>query len=61
MNEARRRGVPPYFILTNEVISLIGAECPTDLRRIRRIPGIGRATLEQHGDAIIAIVRGCWS
>ena len=60
-NEARRRGVPPYRILTNEVISLICEQCPADLRQLRYISGVGRATVEQHGDAIVAIVRGRWS
>jgi hypothetical protein len=59
-NEARRLGVPPYRILTDKVISLIGERCPADLRQLRNIPGIGDVTVEQHGDAIIAIVRGRW-
>ena len=61
VSEAGRRGVPPYFIFTNEVISLIGERCPADLGQLRGIPGVGRATVEQHGDAIITIVRGRWS
>ena len=56
--EARRRGVPPYFVLTNEVISLIAEGRPTDLLQLGAISGVGPATVEQHGDAVIAIVLG---
>jgi DNA helicase-2/ATP-dependent DNA helicase PcrA len=58
--EAGWRGVPSFFVLTEKVISLIAEQRPTDLRQLRDIPGVGQATVEQHGNTIIAIVRGQW-
>jgi DNA helicase-2/ATP-dependent DNA helicase PcrA len=52
--------VPSFFVLTEKVISLIAEQRPTDLRQLRDIPGVGQATVEQHGNTIIAIVRGQW-
>ena len=56
--EARRRGIPSYMILKDDTINLIAEHQPTDLGRLRGIRGIGPSTLEQHGEAIIEIVRG---
>ncbi|CAI8030658.1 hypothetical protein GBAR_LOCUS17377 [Geodia barretti] len=55
--EAERQGMSPY-VLTNAIISLIAEQCPTDLRQLREISGVGPATIEQHGDSIIRIIRG---
>ena len=57
-SERSRRGVPPYTIFRDETIDLIAAQRPTDLRQLGNIRGIGQTTLQQHGDAIIRIVRG---
>ena len=57
-SERRRRGVPPYTIFKDETIDLIAAQRPTDLQQLGNIRGVGQATLQQHGDAIIRIVLG---
>ena len=57
-DEARRRRVPAYSIVNNNTITLIAEQCPTDLRQLREISGVGPATIEQHGDSIIRIIRG---
>ena len=56
--EAWRRNRPAYAIFSNETIELIAAQRPADLRQLGNISGVGPATLQQHGDAIIKIVRG---
>ena len=56
--EARRRGQPHYTILKDDTIGLIAEHQPTDLGRLSGIRGVGPSTLEQHGAAIIEIVRG---
>ena len=56
--EARRRGIPSYMILKDDTINLIAEHQPTDLGRLGGIRGVGPSTLEQHGEAIIEIVRG---
>ena len=49
------------FVLSDAVISRIAEQRPANLHQLREISGIGPATVEQHGDAIIAIVKGRWS
>ena len=56
--EARRRRVPAYTIYKDETIDMIATYQPTDLRQLGNIRGVGPSTLEQHGSAIIAIIRG---
>ena len=56
--EARQRRQPPYMILKDDTIGLIAEHQPTDLGRLGGIRGVGPSTLEQHGEAIIEIVRG---
>ena len=56
--EAWRRSQPAYTVFNNETIELIAAQRPADLRQLGNIKGIGPSTLQQHGDAIIRIVRG---
>ena len=56
--EVWRRSQPAYTVFNNETIELIAAQQPADLRQLGNIKGIGPSTLQQHGDAIIRIVRG---
>ena len=56
--EAGRRRQPAYTIFNNDTIELIAAQRPADLRQLGNIRGVGPSTLQQHGDAIIKIVRG---
>ena len=56
--EAKRRNHPAYTILKDETINLIATQQPADLRQLGNIRGVGPSTIEQHGAAIITIVRG---
>lgn len=56
--EAKRHNLPAYTILKDETISLIATQQPTDLHQLGNIKGVGPLTIEQHGAAIITIVRG---
>ena len=56
--EAKRRNLPAYTILKDETISLIATQQPADLHQLGVIKGIGPSTIDQHGAAIITIVRG---
>ncbi len=56
--EAKRRNHPAYSILKDETINLIATQQPTDLRQLGNIRGVGPSTIEQHGAAIITIIRG---
>ena len=49
---------PRYTIFRDETIDLIAAQRPTDLRQLGSIWGVGPSILQQHGSAIITIVRG---
>ena len=56
--EAKRRNLPAYTILKDETISLIATQQPADLHQLGAVKGIGPSTIDQHGAAIITIVRG---
>ena len=56
--EGRLRRQPAYTIFNNETIDLIATQQPTDLRQLGNIRGVGPSILQQHGSAIITIVRG---
>ena len=56
--EARRRRVPAYAIFKDETIDLIAISQPANPRQLGNIRGVGPSTIEQHGSAIIEIIRG---
>ena len=56
-NVARRLRVPPFRVLNNDTISRIAKELPEDINQLRKVSGIGPATLERHGATITQIVR----
>lgn len=56
--EAKRRNHPAYTILKDETINLIATQQPADLQQLGNIRGVGPSTIEQHGAAIITIIRG---
>ena len=56
--EATRRNHPAYTILKDETINLIATQRPADLHQLGDIKGVGPSTIDQHGAAIITIVRG---
>lgn len=55
---ARELGKPPYVVFHDSVLKRIAANHPTTLDELLAIKGIGPRKLEQHGQAVLAIVRG---
>jgi len=56
IEQARRRGVPPYVILHDRTLEAIAATLPVSLDELGLLPGIGPAKLDTHGDAILGLV-----
>ena len=54
------QGRMPTYVLTKEVRERIAEQCPVNRSQLRAIRGVGPTTVEQHGDAIIVIVKGQW-
>jgi superfamily II DNA helicase RecQ len=55
----QEQGIPAYVILTQ--IALIGITnlLPLDKAQLARVPGVGKATITRHSEAILQIVRQC--
>ena len=58
LQEARRRGVPAFRILTDKVLREIAAAHPAAPDELLKIPGIGMSTVEKYGPSIHRIVNG---
>lgn len=56
--EARRRGVAPYFVLTNAVVERLSSMEVLGREDLRRVPGIGPRKLDAYGDAILQVLGG---
>ena len=56
--EYRRRKRPAYTIFNDETLDLIASQRPSSLRELESIKGIGPSTMEEHGTAILKIVKG---
>jgi ATP-dependent DNA helicase RecQ len=54
--EAVRRGVPTYIIMTERTILSIVAEPPTDLEHLQYLKGIGPKTMELYGENLLNII-----
>lgn len=55
--EARRAGdVLPHQILRQSVILGIARDLPTSRTALRRIDGVGKKTVQKHGDALLEVV-----
>ncbi len=50
-------GMPPYVIITDLTLSLIGIEKPADTRALLKIKGISEKKAEKYGREIISIVK----
>jgi DNA helicase-2/ATP-dependent DNA helicase PcrA len=57
-DEAGRRSVPAYVVLTDATLESIATDLPADTRALVRIPGIGARKLEAYAEAVLALVRG---
>jgi len=58
LDEAGRRSVPAYVVLTDATLESIATDLPTDAIALVRIPGIGARKLEAYAEPVLAIVRG---
>lgn len=58
LRESKSRNKPAYTIFTNETLNLIASQRPSSLRELESIKGVGPSTLEEHGTAILKIVKG---
>jgi ATP-dependent DNA helicase RecQ len=56
IEQARRKGVPPYVILHDRTLDAIASSLPQSLRDLEGLPGIGPAKLKTYGDAILSMV-----
>jgi DNA topoisomerase-3 len=57
MEEARRRKVPAFRILTDKVLRQIAATRPATSDELLAISGVGMSTVEQYGPAIHSILK----
>jgi len=58
LDEAARRSVPAYVVLTDATLERIATDLPADAASLVRIPGMGARKLEAYAAAVLAIVRG---
>jgi DNA topoisomerase-3 len=56
LEEARRRGVPAFRILTDKVLRKIAITRPATSDELLAIPGIGMSTIEKYGPSIHRIM-----
>jgi DNA topoisomerase-3 len=56
LEEARRRGVPAFRILTDKVLREIAITQPATADELLAIPGIGMSTVEKYGSSIHRIL-----
>jgi superfamily II DNA helicase RecQ len=56
MAEAKRRGVPPFKIISDQALKAIAARKPGTTAELLAIPGIGIQTVEKYGAAIYRIL-----
>jgi DNA helicase-2/ATP-dependent DNA helicase PcrA len=55
---AKALGVPAYVVGPDKLLRELAARRPATLADLARVPGIGPAKLQQHGEAILARVAG---
>jgi ATP-dependent DNA helicase RecQ len=56
IEQARRRGVPPYVVLHDRTLEAIASSLPRSRDDLRDLPGIGPAKLATYGAAILDLV-----
>lgn len=56
--EAKARSLPAYCVFTDATLMAIAERNPSDEEGLLAIPGVGRAKLEQYGDAVLGILGG---
>ncbi|MCC6862398.1 MAG: DNA topoisomerase 3 [Bryobacterales bacterium] len=56
LEEARRRGVPAFRILTDRALEAIAGQRPQTIRDLLAIPGVSLSVVEKYGAQIFALV-----
>jgi ATP-dependent DNA helicase RecQ len=56
LDEARRRGMPPYVIFHDSTLEALAAAPPRDRTALERVRGIGPAKLEAYGEALLRLL-----
>jgi DNA helicase II / ATP-dependent DNA helicase PcrA len=54
--EAKQRSLPAYCIFTDATLMALAETNPPDQDALLAVPGVGRAKLEQYGEAVLAIL-----
>jgi superfamily II DNA helicase RecQ len=55
-DEARRRGVPAFRVMSDRVLTQVCREKPRDLSTLGTIPGIGQKTLAESGKGLLEAI-----
>jgi ATP-dependent DNA helicase RecQ len=53
---AKAEGVPPYIVVTNDLLARVARERPASLAALGRIRGMGEAKIKRHGRDILAVL-----
>ena len=56
-SQARERGVPAYWILTNRTMAQVATSLPSTVEELGKVEGMGDARLDRYGEAILESVR----
>jgi len=59
LEEARKRNIPAFRILSNRTLASIACHQPTNQRELLAVGGVGSRIVTKYGDDIIAVVKGC--
>lgn len=58
LGEAKARSLPAYCVFTDATLMAIAERNPSDDEGLLGVPGVGRAKLEQYGEAVLEILGG---
>jgi len=53
---AKAEGVPPYIIVTNDLLARVARERPASLSALGQLRGMGEAKIKRHGRDILAVL-----
>ncbi len=56
LDEAKRKGMPPYVIFHDSTLEALAAAQPRDREALRQVRGIGPAKLEAYGEALLRLL-----
>ena len=56
LDEAKRRRIPAFRILTDRVLGALAATRPADNEALMSIPGVGPKLVQRYGAQLLALV-----